>query len=457
MISYQFPSDFRWGAATAAYQIEGAASEGGRKPSVWDTFSRTPGGTPSGDTGDVACDFYHRYESDIALMAGLGIKHFRFSIAWPRIVPEGRGSVNEAGLDFYKRMVDCLKKNGITPHATLMHWDTPQALEDKYGGWLGRDIAKDFSDYAAVCARRLGDRIQNWMTMNEIVCFTHSGYGTSRPYFAPGHVVSSQKEVWQTSHHALLGHGMAVQALRANSPVPCKVSLVDNSSVTVPLTESAADIQAAQKAFHDSNPNGCIVMPAMTGRYSDGFVKGNTAKGTMPDIQPGDLETIRQPLDSFGLNLYTGVWVRAADNEKGYEILNLPKGYLRMNTDWLWVLPEALYWGLRHIQSECGFKGELFIAENGCAAQDEVTPRGEVMDLDRILYLRTYLKQAHRAVSEGLPLKGYFLWSLMDNFEWASGYTQRFGIVWNSYDTQHRIPKASAKWYAECIKQNRVV
>ncbi|MBD1895824.1 GH1 family beta-glucosidase [Coleofasciculus sp. FACHB-129] len=453
----EFPENFIWGAATSAYQIEGAATEGDRKPSVWDAFSATPGRVENGDTGAVACDHYHRYETDVELMAQLGIKHYRFSIAWPRIIPDGRGNVNEKGIDFYKRLVDCLLDYGITPHATLFHWDSPQALEDLYGSWRSREMASDFADYVTAVVSRLGDRITNWMTINEIPCFTDFAYDVDKdPPFAPGTRVKTRKEVWQTSHHALLAHGMGCQAIRAASPVTCSVALVDNISVTVPLTESAADITAAQQAFHTSWLNGGIIFPALTGAYSPAMLEKLGADA--PDIQSGDLEIIHQPLDALGINIYTGTYVRAADNKYGYEFLDFPKGYPRMNMPWLHIVPESIYWGIRHISDTLGRQDlPVFITENGCAAEDELNAQGEVIDTDRIMYLRQYLKAAHRAIREGYPLKGYFLWSFMDNFEWTYGYSRRFGITYIDYKTQQRIPKASFNWYAECIRQNRVV
>ena len=457
MTSYQFPEDFLWGAATAAYQIEGAGEAEGRKPSVWDTFSATPGRVLKGDTGAVACDHYHRYEEDVQLMVQLGIKHYRFSIAWPRIIPDGRGAVNEQGVDFYKRLVDCLYQHGITPHATLFHWDSPQPLEDLYGSWQSREIAQDYADYVTAVVSRLGDRIHHWMTINEIMCFTHLGYAVNEePPHAPGTQVSSRKKVWQTSHHALLAHGLGCQAIRAASPVPCSVALVDNIAVTVPINESPRQIEAAKKAFHTCGQNGGIIFPALTGTYSAALLEqlGTNA----PDIQEGDLDIIHQPLDFLGLNIYTGTYVRAADNAVGYEFLDLPKGYPRMHMPWLNILPESLYWGIRHISETLGRQDlPILITENGCAAQDEVNIKGEVIDTDRIMYLRQHLKAAHRAISEGYPLKGYFVWSLMDNFEWAWGYDRRFGITYIDYPTQKRIPKTSFDWYRECICGNRVV
>jgi beta-glucosidase len=459
-MSYQFPEEFIWGSATAAYQIEGAAAEGGRKPSVWDTFSSIPGRTVNGDTGAFACDHYHRYPEDIKWMSALGLKHYRFSIAWSRILPDGRGGVNEAGVDFYKRLVDCLGEHGITPHATLFHWDSPQALEDLYGSWQSREMAQDFAEYASAVVSRLGDRITSWMTINEIACFTHLGYGVNQvPVHAPGTVVGSPKQVWQTSHHALLAHGLGCQAIRSASPGACSVALVDNFVPTVPLTENLADIAAAKAAFPlagINGSNGGILLPALTGAYSPELLErlGKNA----PDIQEGDLAIIHQPLDWLGLNLYFGYYVRAVENEVGYEIVEFPKGYPRMNMPWLHFLPECIYWGIRHISETLGRSDlPLTITENGCAVEDELTTRGEILDTDRILYLRQYLKSAHRAIEEGYPLQGYFVWTLLDNFEWSWGRDRRFGLLYTDYEAQERIPKASFHWYRECVKQNRVV
>ena len=457
MASYQFPEGFWWGAATASYQIEGAAEAGGRKPSVWDSFSATPGRVLNGDTGAVACEHYYRYEDDVQLMVQLGIKHYRFSIAWPRIIPDGRGAVNEEGVDFYKRLVDCLREHGITPHATLFHWDSPQALEDLYGSWQSREMAFDYADYVTAVVSRLGDRIQHWMTINEIMCFTHLGYAVDKePPHAPGTQVNSLKQVWQTSHHALLAHGLGCKAIRAVSPVPCSIALVDNIAVTVPINESPRHIEAAKQAFHTCGQNGGIIFPALTGAYSPALIEqlGSHA----PDIREGDLETIHQPLDTLGLNIYTGTYVRAADNKVGYEFLDLPQGYPRMHMPWLNILPESIYWGIRHVSETLGHQDlPILITESGCAAQDELNVNGEVIDTDRIMYLRQHLKAAHRAVSEGYPLQGYFVWSLLDNFEWAWGYDRRFGITYIDYPTQKRIPKASFDWYRECIHSDRVV
>ncbi|MEI6074562.1 MAG: GH1 family beta-glucosidase [Verrucomicrobiota bacterium] len=452
-----FPKDFMWGAATAAYQIEGAANVDGRKPSVWDTFSRIPGHVKEGHTGDVACDHYHRFEDDVKLMAELGIKHYRFSISWPRVMPDGRGAVNEKGVDFYRRLTDTLLKHAITPHATLFHWDSPQALEDLYGSWRSREMAKDFAEYCSQTVKRLGDRITNWMTNNEIYCFTYMGYEVSKtPPHAPGTIVKTRKEVLQTVHHALLAHGLGCQAIRAATPKPASVSLVVNFDSYVPVIETPENIEAARRAFVAEEHNGTVLVPALTGAYNPTALAALGANA--PDIQDGDLKTIAQPLDVLGYNIYTGNYVRAAANARGYEILPLPREYPKMIMPWLNFVPESLYWGVRMI-SEALDKTNLpvVISENGCATDDHVTAGGEVFDLSRVMFLRSYLRNAQRAVSEGYPLKGYLHWSLMDNFEWSWGYTRRFGITHVDYATQKRTPKQSFRWYQKTISENRVV
>lgn len=454
----RFPADFAWGVATSAYQIEGAVAEGGRSPSVWDRFSATQGRVLNGDTGAIACDHYHRFEEDIALMVRLGVKHYRFSIAWSRILPEGRGPVNEVGVDWYRRLVDALLKQGITPHATLFHWDSPQALEDRYGSWRSREMAQDFADYAGAVVERLGDRITHWTTLNEIFCFIHMGYGVNTvPPHAPGTSVRRLQEVWQASHHALLAHGLGCQAIRAASPAPCQVSLVDNWMVPVPLVETPENIEAAQRSFGLCGTNGGVIVPALTGQYNPNFLQ--QLGWNAPQIQSGDLDIIHQPLDTLGFNVYTGMYVQASENKAGFEFIEPPSGYPRMHMPWLQVVPEAMYWGIRHISETLGRSDlPIEVTENGCAAQDELRRDGRVLDSDRIFYLRQYLHAAQRAIAEGYPLKGYFLWSLLDNFEWAYGFDRRFGIVYVDYENDlARIPKASFDWYRECISQGRVV
>ncbi|MCM1981832.1 GH1 family beta-glucosidase [Lyngbya confervoides] len=456
-MDYQFPSTFAWGVATAAYQIEGAVAAEGRQNCVWDSFAALPGRIQGGDTAAIACDHYHRFPEDVAAMARLGVKHYRFSLAWPRIIPEGRGAVNEAGMDFYRRLLDALQDAGIEPHATLFHWDSPQALEDRYGSWRSREMAQDFADYTAAVVQRLGDRITSWMTMNEIHCFTHLGYGVRRqPPHAPGTLVSSPQQVWQTSHHALLAHGLACQAIRAASPRPAQVGLVDNFVPTVPLIEDKDHIQAAQRAFHLNASNGGIVVPALTGAYAPDLLE--SLGPAAPEIRAGDLDTIAQPLDWFGFNCYFGTYVRPTETGAGYEYLSFPKSYPRLHMPWLRIMPDCLYWGVRHLSETLGRRDlPIFITENGCAVKDRLTETGEVIDSDRIFFHRAYLRAAHRAIQEGFPLQGYFLWTLMDNFEWSYGHHRRFGLIYTDYKTLQRIPKASYYWYQRCIQHNRIV
>jgi beta-glucosidase len=457
-VSYRFPPGFRWGAATAAYQIEGATGEDGRKDCVWDVWSRQ-GGTRTGESGAVACDHYHRFEEDARLMAGLGIRHYRLSVAWPRVVPDGRGAVNAKGLDFYDRLIDCLLRHGITPYVTLFHWDLPQALQDRYRGWLSREVADDFAAYVGHVVGRLGDRVADWFTLNEVWCFTQAAYGPDKPCvgaLAPG-LRCTAKEANNAVLHAMLAHGKGVQAIRAASPRPCRVSLVDNTGVEVPLTESAEDIAAARRAFAVAGLNGQVLWPALRGEFSPLWRRRAEAAGVFPDLAPNDLATIHQPLDGMGFNVYTGGYVRAADNPDGFELVGHTREYPRMNIEWLGVVPEAIYWIPRLVRDEVGFTGDMAITENGCAASDVLLPGRRVDDTDRIMFLRQYLRQVHRAVAEGLPLKGYFHWSLLDNFEWTWGYAKRFGLVFTDYQTQERIPKASARWYAACIRENRVM
>lgn len=447
----EFPEDFWWGSATAAYQVEGAANEGGRGLSIWDTFSHTPGKTWNSDTGDVACDQYHRFPEDVRLMAELGVKHYRFSISWSRILPQGTGTVNEDGVDYYRRLSDELLAHGITPHATLYHWDLPQALEDAYGGWRNRKIVDDFACYASETVRCLGDRITHWMTLNEIESFVGLGWDVGRPGSnAPGGILGNLLERAQIYHHALLAHGAACQAIRAASPKPCFVSIAENFHSFVPIIETAENIEAAKRAFMRESPNSRVLIPLLTGNYPAQWLT------EMPEVQDGDMELIAQPLDGLGFNCYTGSYVRAADNSKGYEILPFSENYPKGNMPWLNIVPESIYWGIRLVNGIVG-KIPVFITENGIADGVEPLPTGEVLDLDRIMYYRAYLSQVRRAMEEGYPVLGYFSWSLLDNFEWAYGYSKRFGMIRVDFETLKRTPKLSYRWYQEVIRQNRVV
>lgn len=445
-----FPAGFAWGAATSSYQIEGAVAEDGRTPSIWDTFSRTPGKTLNGDTGDVACDHYHRFREDVELMADLGVKHYRFSISWSRVLPGGRGQVNEKGLDFYKRLLDALQEKGIQPCVTLFHWDLPQVLQDEYRGWESRRITEDFAHYAETMGRRLGDRVPRWYTVNEISSFVVLAYGVGQPGFhAPGVSLGSFAELARVGHHALLAHGLGVQALRATTPKGTQIGLAENFRGYIPVVETAEHIEAADKAFAAELPNAAILRPILTGTY--GEFEG------APSPSEADLKIISTPIDLLGLNCYTGDYVRAADNAKGYEVVPFADGYPRMVLNWLTLTPDAPYWAIRQATKMAGRPLSILVSENGCPDASAPNSDGSVVDTERIMYLRAYLRSVERAAVEGYPVHGYYPWSLMDNFEWGEGYNQRFGLVRVDYPTQKRTPKMSYRWFQEVIRTGRVV
>jgi beta-glucosidase len=441
----KFPANFVWGCSTAAYQIEGAVNEDGRKPSVWDTFSHTPGKTFQGQTGDVADDSYHRYKEDVKLLTSLGVHGYRFSIAWARIFPDGTGEPNEKGLDYYQRVVDELLKNNIAPYVTLFHWDLPQALP---GGWQSRDTSKAFADYAAYVSKRLSDRVGHFFTINEFECFTDLGYKEGR--FAPG-LKLPPAQVNQIRHNAVLAHGMAVQAIRANAKPGTQVGLAENSIVYVPVIETSGQIEAARRATREENAK--FLTALMEGRYTEGYLAREGANA--PKVEAGDMEIIGSPLDFVGLNVYRPEYVRADGSAAGYAIEKRQTSFPRMASDWLYLGPEVIYWAVRNV-SEIWKPRAIYITENGCSADDVVTADGRVEDTDRVMYLRNHLTHLHRAAAEGYPIKGYFLWSLMDNFEWADGYSKRFGLHYVDYKTQERIPKLSAEWYRDVISRNAV-
>ncbi len=442
-----FPAGFLWGSATASYQVEGAVKEGGRGQSIWDTFSHTPGKTHNGDTGDVADDYYHRYKQDIHLMKELGLKTCRFSVAWSRIFPNGTGAPNQQGLDFYKRMVDSLLEAGVEPYCTLYHWDLPQTLQDK-GGWESMETVKAFADYAGYTAGELSDKVKHFMTMNEMRSFVELGYGNG--LHAPGLKIGP-KRLAQLTHYVVLAHGMAVQSIRAKAGAGVKIGVADNVTATTPVFEAPAHIEAARKAMREENAMYTTVMHE--GRYTDLYLK--RLGGNAPHFTPEELKTIASPMDFIGLNIYTASYVRAADNEAGFVNVPPPSSYPHMFSPWLTIGPEALYWAPKLVSEIWNVK-EMYITENGCSSDDKVAADGQVYDTDRVMYLRNYLTQLQRAVTEGIPVKGYFCWSLLDNFEWADGYEKRFGIVYVDFSTQERIPKLSAKFYKETIRQNAV-
>jgi beta-glucosidase len=445
----RFPNGFLWGTATASYQVEGAAAEDGRLPSVWDTFSHTPGKVVNNATGDVATDHYHRYKEDVQLMKALGVKAYRFSIAWPRVFPQGTEQPNPKGLDFYSRLVDELLANGIQPFATLYHWDLPQALQDRVGGWESRETSKAFAHYAGYVAERLTDRVKHIFTINEFGAFVELGYRVG--IHAPGLKLPPGR-FNQTRHHAVLGHGLAVQAIRAKAKPGTRVGLAENMTICAPVVETMEHIDAAVRATREANAQYMTVI--QEGKYTDAYLKG--AGADAPKFSPEDLKIISSPLDFVGINIYTPMYVRADASPLGFAVVPHPKSFPHMASPWLFVGPEALYWGPRHV-AQIWKVNEIYITENGCSSSDVPAADGKVYDTDRVMYLRNYLTQLQRATSEGVPVRGYFLWSLMDNFEWADGYTNRFGLHYVDYATQKRTPKLSADFYREVIARNTVV
>jgi beta-glucosidase len=425
---------FTWGVSTAAYQIEGGVAEGGRGPSIWDVFSHEPGRIADGSTGDVACDHWHRYPEDIDLMAGLGVDAYRFSVAWPRIQPDGTGPANAAGVDFYDRLVDALLAKGIDPVATLFHWDLPQALEDK-GGWLSRDTAFRFADYAGLVADALGDRVRLWITLNEPFIHMTLGYATGE--HAPG-----QRLLFgalPVAHHQLLGHGLAVATLRARSAGA--VAITNNYSPVWPASDSAADAAAAA-AYHALH-NRFFTDPLLGRDYPE--------LGLDPAVvRDGDLDTIAAPLDALGVNYYNPTAVRAPstpDSPLPFELVPLA-GYPTTAFGWP-VVPDGLRQLLVWLKDEYGEAlPPIHVTESGCAYDG-------IDDPERVTYLDGHIGAVRAAIESGVDVRGYFVWSLLDNFEWAEGYTKRFGLVHVDYDTQVRTPKTSYAWYRDLIRASR--
>ena len=444
-----FGPDFRWGVATAAYQIEGAVHEDGRGPSVWDTFCAEPGRVKDGDTGEVACDHYHRWPEDVAVMRDLGIDTYRFSFAWPRIQPTGAGAANPAGLAFYDRLVDALLEAGITPCPTLFHWDTPQALQDT-GGWLTRETADRFGEYAAILADAFADRIDQWATINEPMVVTLFGHALGM--HAPG--LTLMYDALPAAHHQLLGHGRALQALRAAGV--SQVGIASNHAPTWPASDDPADVAAAQG--YDELVNWLFADPVILGRYPDSLLDALSQRlpGAAEQIA-ADLEVIKGPLDWFGLNHYAPAVVGApgdAAAEMPFDLRAVPDV---PTTDFGWpVVPEAFGETLRMLKERYGDAlPPVYITENGCSYGDGPDRTGRVRDDRRVAFLDGYLRALQRAREDGVDVRGYFQWSLLDNFEWAEGYSQRFGLVHVDYATQRRTPKDSFRWYRDVIAANR--
>ncbi|PWK14913.1 GH1 family beta-glucosidase [Tumebacillus permanentifrigoris] len=442
----QFPKDFLWGVATASYQIEGAAQEGGRSPSIWDDFARTPGKVFEGHTGDVACDHYHRYPEDVHLMKELGVQAYRFSISWSRLFPE-KGVFNQAGLEFYKRLIRELKARGIQPAATIYHWDLPSWAQAE-GGWANRDTVLHFVDYATTLFRELGRDVGVWITHNEPWCAAFLGYGEG--VHAPGH--QDWREALISSHHLLLSHGLAVQAYR-DMGLTGEIGITLNFTPTDAASDAPADVIAASR--WDGYANRWFLDPLFKGHYPVDMIEWFGEQfGPLACIQPGDLETIAVPIDFLGVNFYSrNISKAGADNALLGISFDEARGPV---TDMGWeVHPESLYRLLKRLEQEYTGRLPLYITENGAAYPDQITGDA-VHDPERVRYLHEHLEACQQFVAEGGNLKGYYVWSFLDNFEWAFGYSKRFGIVYVDYETQRRIPKDSALWFARTIADNGV-
>ncbi len=459
MRSLAFPNGFVWGVGTSAFQIEGAVKEDGRGPSIWDTYSHRRGKIKGGDNADMACDHYHRYRDDVKLMQGLGAKAYRFSIAWPRIFPLGAGRPNPKGIDFYNRLIDALLEAGIEPFPTLFHWDLPQALQDK-GGWLSRDTAKAFADYAGYVVAKLGDRVKQYFTTNEFFSFIDIGHrGVEevidgkrvRTEFAPGLKLSDAR-LNQARHIAVLAHGLSVQAIRAHGRAGTRCGPADNVSTAVPAIETPETVKAAETLTREMNA--AYLTAILEGKYTDNYLA--RAGRNAPRFTPDDLKAISSPVDFVGINAYRpSVYVVATDGGQ-FRTLPFARSHPRMLSHWHLLGPETMYWAPRLVHSLWRPK-ELYIAENGCAAADVISAKGAVDDIDRIMFLRSHLMHLQRATADGIPVMGYFAWSLMDNFEWSDGFSRRFGLVHVDFKTQKRTPKRSAAYFRELATRNAVV
>jgi beta-glucosidase len=452
-----FPEGFLWGAATASYQIEGAADADGKGPSIWDTFSHTPGKVHHGDTGDVACDSYHRYPEDIEMLKRLGVGAYRFSLSWPRIQADGRGPVNAKGLDYYHRVIDALLEAGIEPVVTLYHWDLPQPLQDA-GGWANRDVADWFAEYAAIAGEAFGDRVAKWITLNEPWVSAHVGYRDGR--HAPG--IKEPAQAVAANHHLLLAHGRAVSALRAVAPAASpgpEVGITLNLAVIRPASPEAADFAAELEA----RQNGVYLGPLFSGAYPERLTSDYSPAKVPGLVKDGDFAVIGAPLDFLGVNFYApqyaGVLRPDGEPRRG-ETVNgpgtvqvQPEGMPITAMNWL-VDSSSIYELMTRVVAPVTGELPVFITENGSSWYDYVTPAGRVEDYERLSYLRDHLTALHAAIADGVNLKGYFAWSLLDNFEWAEGYAKRFGLVFVDYGTQRRILKRSGEFYASVTRAN---
>ena len=439
---YEFPKDFLWGVATSAYQIEGAVDEDGRGESIWDVFSHTPGKIHSDENGDIACDHYHRYKEDVKSMAELGVKAYRFSISWCRIFPDGKKNLNEKGLDFYSKLVDELLKHEIKPFPTLYHWDLPQALQGN-GGWENRETVNWFEKYSYTVFKRLGDRVKNWITLNEPFCSSFLGYVTGE--HAPGYR-NEVKRALNVAHNLLLAHGKSVKILREEVRGG-RIGIANAVNIVSPASENEDDIRSARMV--DEILNGWYHEPIASGRYPDELSKMYEFMGYMPEIGEDDMKIISEPMDFWGVNYYSRVLVKS-NPEKfgGFEWVG---GDLE-KTDMGWeVYPKGIYEAIVKVRNYKELP--VYITENGMADRDELVD-GRVEDRRRIRYIKDHLRWLHKAIKEGHDVRGYFVWTLMDNFEWAHGYSKRFGLLYTDYRTLERIPKFSFNWYKEVISEN---
>ncbi len=444
-----FPKDFLWGAATASFQVEGSLEADGAGSSNWLEFCRRPGTVANDDIPLRGASQYTCYKEDVRLLKSLGVKAYRFSIGWWRLFPEGTGRFNPKGLDYYNRLIDELLANGIQPWVTMFHWDLPQALEEK-GGWRSKDTCRAFADYAGFTTAKISDRVKHFFTVNEIICFTAVGYEAGR--FAPG-LRLDRKEVNQVIHNGCLAHGLAMQSIRANAQGPVQVGIVDNPTNFVPIYDTPEHIEAARKAFRIGNSR--ILTLIREGRYTDEYIAEQGPD--MPEYTDDELKAIATPMDFQGLNIYTPQHVMADPGDpRGYRMVSKPASHPDMNVAWLKLGPECIYWTPRFCRELWGGDA-IYITENGCPSADRPDLDGEIYDTDRLMYLRAHLANVSRVIADGIPVKGYFVWSLMDNFEWADGFQKRFGITYVNYSTLKRTPKLSAKYYRDCIAANAVL
>ena len=444
-----FPKDFVWGAAAASYQIEGAAYEDGKGLSIWDMWCRQPGTIYSENTGDVACDHYHRYEEDTKIMSEIGLKAYRLSISWPRVIPGGTGQVNNKGLAFYDRLIDSLLEKNIEPWVTLFHWDYPYDLFCK-GGWLNRASSDWFADYVLVVIDKLSDRVSHWIPQNEPQCFINFGHLTG--YHAPG-LNLGIREVLLAAHNSLLAHGKSVQVIRSQAKSTPKIGCATVGVIDVPASISKPDIEAAKNSMFsvkkkDLFINSWFSDPMILGYYPEDGIK--LFQSSMPEIKEKDMETINQPLDFYGVNIYTAQVVKA--DSQGNPIPSEIKEGPPLTTMKWHIIPESLYWGPKFFYER--YKLPIVITENGMANTDWIHLDGKVHDLQRIDFLNRYLIEYLRASDDGIKIEGYFLWSILDNFEWPDGFSQRFGIVYVDYSTGKRTLKDSAYWYKDIIESN---